>query len=85
VQSWEAGLRRGPLRGGEKDNREGRCRPIPLAELRTKGGSEFDIADDGGENFIERAAVELKKLLDAEAIGIADGIDLRCEMACFLA
>lgn len=53
-----------------------RARAIPLdfAELCAKRGSGFDVADDAGEDFIELAAVELKKLLDGEAIGVADGI-----------
>lgn len=32
------------------------------------------MSQNGGEDFIEGAAVELKKLLDREAIGIAEGI-----------
>jgi hypothetical protein len=46
--------------------------PLDFAELRAKGGSRFDIADDGGEDFIERAAVELQKLIEGETIRIAD-------------
>jgi hypothetical protein len=45
-----------------------------FAQLGAQGGSRFDVADDGGEYFIEGAAVELEKLLDREAIGIADRI-----------
>jgi hypothetical protein len=43
--------------------------------LCAKRGSGFDVADHGGEEFIERAAVKLEKLLDREAIGIPDGIE----------
>jgi hypothetical protein len=32
--------------------------------LRAKGRSRFDVAEDGGEDLIESAAVELEKLLD---------------------
>lgn len=46
--------------------------PLDFAQLRAKGGSRFDIADDGGEDFIERAAVELHKLIEGETIRIAD-------------
>lgn len=45
-----------------------------FAQLRAQRRSRFDAADDGSEDFIEGAAVELEKLLDREAIVITYGI-----------
>jgi hypothetical protein len=41
-----------------------RAVPFHFARLRAKGRSRFDVADDGGEDLIESAAVELEKLLN---------------------
>jgi hypothetical protein len=46
--------------------------PLHLAELGAKGGSWFDVADDGGEDLIESAAVELEKPLDRQAVWIME-------------
>ena len=62
--AWKSGLRRGPLCEGEKDNLRTGAVPFHFARLRAKGRSRFDVAEDGGEDLIESAAVELEKLLD---------------------
>lgn len=46
--------------------------PFDFAELGAKGGRWFEVADDGGEDLIESAAVELEKLLDRQAVRIRE-------------
>jgi hypothetical protein len=46
--------------------------PFHFAELPAKGGGWFDVADNGGEDLIESAAVELEKLLDRQAVRIME-------------
>ena len=48
--------------------------PFHFTQLGAQGRSWFDIADDGGQNFIQRAARDFQELLNREAVRIAESI-----------